>query len=442
MPSHWKEELFLCLWIIGTTSAAGALVGWPLQGLLLGLITYLSWHAWHIRQLSYWLKTDAQHTPATVGLWKGVVAEIQQLRGVRLSRENNLTVSLSSFRAAVIALPDAVVMFDQNEIIEWCNPAAERLLGISNIGAVGQPLLQKINEPMLAEYLASKDFGRPLIFSAPETKTSTLSLQVAGLASPQRQMLVISDITDQHNLNEAKRDFVANVSHELRTPLTVIIGLLEQSALGELDANTQRRITTMMQQQATRMCNLVSDLLTLARLEAKDAALRDQFVAMPELLADIVEEARTLSAGTGHVLQLHVHSTLGLRGNPIELRAALTNLITNAIKHTPDHSEVDIRWQVDSDGAHLEVHDNGGGIPARHIPRLTERLYRVDASRSRDTGGTGLGLAIVKHALDQHDAELEIASTEGSGTTFSCHFPPHRVSEATEGEEPEGVRSL
>ena len=427
MPAHWKEELFLCLWIIGTASAAGALIGWPLQGLLLGLMTYLSWHAWHIRQLPHWLNTDAKQTPATVGLWKGIVAEIQQLRGVRLTRENKLAVSLTSFQAAVIALPDAVVMFDQNDIIEWCNPAAERLLGINSTTAVGQPLLQKINDPLLIEYLTHKDFSRPLIFSAPKTKTSILSLLVAGLASPQQQMLVISDITHQHNLNEAKRDFVANVSHELRTPLTVILGLLEQSAMGELDAKTQRRITTMLQQQATRMRDLVSDLLTLAQLEATDAALRDQPVDIPELLGNIVQEARTLSTDTGHVLQLHMQSSQGLRGSPLELRAAFANLVINAVKHTPNGSEIDVSWYVDAGGARLSVLDGGAGIPAKHLPRLTERLYRVDPSRSRDTGGTGLGLAIVKHALDQHDATLKIASTEGRGSTFSCHFPPHRV---------------
>ncbi len=427
MPAHWKEELFLCLWIIGIASAAGALVGWPLHGLLLGLIVYLAWHAWHIRQLPQWLNTDAKQTPATVGLWKGVVEEIVQLHGVRRVRENDLTVSLSSFRAAVTALPDAVVMFNQNEMIEWCNPAAQRLLGISSSGAVGQPLLKQINDPLLAEYLTNKDFSRPLIFSSPGNKLNILSLLVAGLASPQRQMLVVSDITHQHNLNEAKRDFIDNVSHELRTPLTVIVGLLEQSAMGELDAKTQQRVTTMMQQQTMRMRDLVSDLLTLARLETKDAALRDQAVAIPQLLADIIEEARTLNSATGHVLQLYVQSPNGLRGNPMELRAAFTNLVTNAIKHTPSRSEVDIHWQVDGNGARLSVCDSGAGIPARHIPRLTERLYRVDASRSRDTGGTGLGLAIVKHALDQHDAKLKISSTEGRGSTFSCHFPPHRV---------------
>ncbi len=426
MPAHWKEELFLCLWIIGTASAAGALVGWPLPGLVLGLIAYLAWHAYHIRQLPQWLDTDADQTPASVGLWKGVVEEIAQLRGVRRIRENDLTVSLSSFRAAVVALPDAVVMFNRNEIIEWCNPAAQRLLGISS-SAVGQPLLKTINDPLLAEYLTNKDFSRPLIFSPPGSEIKILSLLVAGLASSQRQMLVVSDITHQHNLNEAKRDFIANVSHELRTPLTVIVGLLEQSAMGNLDATTQQRVTTMMQQQAMRMRDLVSDLLTLARLETKDAARRDQAVAVPELLAGIVDEARALSAETGHVLQLHVQSPQGLRGNPVELRTAFTNLVTNAINHTPKRSEVDIHWQVDGNGARLSVCDSGAGIPARHIPRLTERLYRVEASRSRDTGGTGLGLAIVKHALEQHDAILKINSTEGRGSTFSCHFPPHRV---------------
>ncbi|MGI9284582.1 MAG: ATP-binding protein, partial [Pseudomonadales bacterium] len=243
------------------------------------------------------------------------------------------------------------------------------------------------------------------------------------------------DITRQYHLGEAKRDFVANVSHELRTPLTVISGLLEQSVIAEGDANTRKRMTEMMQQQATRMRDLINDLLTLSRLEAKDPSLRDEHVAVPALLEEIVAEAHSLAAGSGHVLQLHIQSSDGLRGNAIELRAAFSNLVTNAIKHTPSRSEVHIRWTVDATGAHLSVRDTGGGIPARHIPRLTERLYRVDASRSRDTGGTGLGLAIVKHALDQHGANLEINSTEGRGSTFTCHFPLVSIIAGGLGEE-------
>ena len=220
---------------------------------------------------------------------------------------------------------------------------------------------------------------------------------------------------------------MANVSHELRTPLTVIYGLAELLNTDEPDPAMLPRSTGMILQQASRMNDLVSDLLTLSRLETQQQSAPDEHVPVAELLTAIIEEARTLSGPAQHALQLDICAPDGLRGNAKELRTAFSNLVTNAIRHTPNQAEVRVRWQVDSAGAHLSVTDTGEGIAARHIPRLTERLYRVDASHSRDTGGTGLGLAIVKQVLEHHGAELEIISTVGGGSTFTCHFPPARV---------------
>lgn len=431
MPPNWKEELVLLLSATGAASAAGALLGWPLHGLALGLLGYVGWHLYHILRLYRWLSEEASHAAGTAGLWRGVLAKIRQRQTNTQQREYEQANTLGRFRAAVMALPDAVVILNQLGTIAWSNPAARALLDISTPASAGQLFLQRVSDPGLAEYLAGGDFSQALVFSAPGSKTKILSLLVIPLAIQQQQMLVVSDITRQYHLDEAKRDFVANVSHELRTPLTVITGLLEQAALGGSDEKTRRRMTELMQQQARRMSALITDLLTLSRLEAKDPSLRDQYVAVPALLEEIVEEARALSAASGHVLQLHIQSDDGLRGNASELRAAFANLVTNAIQHTPGRSEVHVHWSADSVGAHLSVRDTGEGIPARHIPRLTERLYRVDAGRSRDTGGTGLGLAIVKHALEQHAAELEISSTEGRGSTFICHFPIERTIAAT-----------
>jgi two-component system phosphate regulon sensor histidine kinase PhoR len=236
-------------------------------------------------------------------------------------------------------------------------------------------------------------------------------------------MIVASDISRQYHVDAAQQDFVANISHELRTPLTVITGLLEQIQQTGCGLPADRRPIELMQNQTTRMSELISDLLTLSRLELNERPPAGDVIDMPGLLTAISEEARSLGQSTGHVMRLSIESTASLRGEQKELHTAISNLVTNAIQHTPNRTEVRIRWWMDEDGAHLSVSDSGEGIAARHLPRLTERLYRVDASRSRATGGTGLGLAIVKHILERHGAKLEISSTVGHGSTFICHFP-------------------
>ncbi|MGI9288620.1 MAG: phosphate regulon sensor protein PhoR, partial [Pseudomonadales bacterium] len=234
MPANWKQELGLFLAIAGVTIALGALLGGALHGLVFGLLGYIGWHLFHIIRLARLLGGNtSDKTSAPFGFWKAILEEMRQLRETYSVREYDLTDSLSRFRSAVSALPDAVVILDQNGYIEWSNAAAQRLLGISSSAATGQYLSQWLNEPLLDEYLAAEDYSQPLVFSAPGNRTNILSLLVTPLASQQQQMLVVSDITRQYHLGEAKRDFVANVSHELRTPLTVISGLLEQSVIAE-----------------------------------------------------------------------------------------------------------------------------------------------------------------------------------------------------------------
>jgi two-component system phosphate regulon sensor histidine kinase PhoR len=318
-------------------------------------------------------------------------------------------------------------MVDRHETIEWFNPAAGSLLGINTGDKPEQIFSARVNDPVLDEYLATGKFTEPLVFSAPGNRTIILSMYVVPLDNEQK-MIVASDISRQYHLDVMKRDFAANISHELRTPLTVISGLLEQIEAGDMGEVDQDRAIVLMQQQATRMRELVSDLLALAQLESRPQSSADEYVPVPELLTDIAAEVRSLSGTAGHAVQLEIQSPDGLLGNRQELRTAFSNLVVNAVQHTPQRTEVRIRWIVDSAGAHLSITDTGEGIAVRHIPRLTERLYRVDASRSRASGGTGLGLAIVKHVLDHHNAELEINSEPGRGSTFTCHFPGKRVS--------------
>jgi two-component system phosphate regulon sensor histidine kinase PhoR len=428
MRSHWQKELRLLLGTVLTASLTGALTGQLLACLLLGLLAYLGWHLYQLAALPHLIRQDGQDGPRPRGLWNGIVSEIQDLHAANDSRTRDLSHQLERFRDTVNTLPDAVVILDQSGRVDWCNPAAGNLLDIVWPESQGRLFSALAPDPVLGEYLASGDFATPLVITSPASRAKILSIFIVPLQHEANQLLVVArDITRQYYLDMAQRDFVANVSHELRTPLTVISGLAEQLNTNTPDPATLPRSTELILQQARRMNELVSDLLTLSRLEMQQESAPDDHVPVTELLTTIVEEARTLSGAAQHVLQLDIRSPERLRGNAKELRTAFSNLVTNAIKHTPSQAEVTVTWQVDNAGAHLSVTDTGAGIAARHIPRLTERLYRVDDSHSRDTGGTGLGLAIVKHVLERHKAELEIISQVGGGSTFTCHFPLERV---------------
>jgi two-component system phosphate regulon sensor histidine kinase PhoR len=428
MPNHWLEELRLFLGTALIAGLAGTLTGQLPACLLLGLLAYLGWHLYQLARLPRLLAQQEQQGPSPVGLWKDIVQQIREQQDSNRSRSLDLSYELDRFRNAVNTLQDAVVILDPFGRIDWSNPAAGNLLNIVWPDSEDQLLTVLAPDPVLAEYLAGGNFVTPLTITSPANRAKILSVFIAPLKhETSRLMIVARDITREYYLDASRRDFVANVSHELRTPLTVISGLAEQLNMGEPDPAMLPRSTELILQQAMRMSELVSDLLTLSRLEMQQKSAPDQPVAIAELLTTIVKEAHALSGPAQHVVQLEVHSPEGLRGNEKELHTAFSNLVSNAIRHTPNLSEVTIRWRVDNEGAHFSVTDTGEGIAARHIPRLTERLYRVDASHSRDTGGTGLGLAIVKHVLESHQAELEIVSTVGRGSTFTCHFPPARV---------------
>jgi two-component system phosphate regulon sensor histidine kinase PhoR len=428
MPNHWREELRLFLGIALIAGLAGSLTGLLLPSLLLGLLLYPGWHLIQLARLSHLLKQDGQDGPLPAGLWKDIVREIQDRQISNETRNRDLSCQLERFRDAVTTLPDAVVMLDASGQIDWSNPAAGKLLNSAWPDSQGRLLTVVAPDPVLRDYLAQGDFATPLVIASPADRAKILSVFIAPLKYETSRLLVVArDITRQYYLDAAQRDFVANVSHELRTPLTVISGLAEHLNTDIPDPATLSRSTRLILEQAKRMSALVSDLLTLSRLEIPREAAPEEHVPVAELLMTIIEEARTLSGAAQHVLRLDIHSPNRLRGNAKELHTAFSNLVANAIRHTPNQAEVSVRWQVDAAGARLSVTDTGEGIAARHIPRLTERLYRVDASHSRDTGGTGLGLAIVKHVLERHDAELEIISSVGGGSTFTCHFPPARV---------------
>jgi two-component system phosphate regulon sensor histidine kinase PhoR len=429
MPDNWRDELRLFLGIMLTAALAGILTGQLLPGLLLGLSIYLLWHLYQLIRLPHLLRQGRQDGPRAVGLWKTIVAVVHDLHDGHRERIHELYNELERFRDTVNSLPDAVVILDPAGRINWSSTAAAGLLGVDRTEAHGLFLAELIRDPVLLEYLEGADFSRPLVIRSPVDRTKILSVFINPLQHETDQlMLVAREITRQYYLDTAQRDFVANVSHELRTPLTVISGLAEQLNMADSpDPATLPLSTGLILQQARRMNELVSDLLTLSRLEMQQESVPDEPVAVSALIETVIEEARTLSGPAQHVFHPDIRSPAALSGNPREIRTAFSNLVTNAVRHTPSQAEITVSWWTDREGAHFSVTDTGEGIDARHIPRLTERLYRVDASHSRDTGGTGLGLAIVQQVLERHDAELEIVSTVGRGSTFTCHFPPERV---------------
>ena len=339
-----------------------------------------------------------------------------------MRRSRRLADSLHDLRHAAGNLPDAIVLLDEQQRIRWFNHAAETLLGLRRPHDRGALIHERLHGSELAGWLQG-DTTEPLgDIAAPGQPSRHISATLLPFGRHER-LLLARDISHLTRLEQIRRDFVANVSHELRTPLTVIHGYLE--LLDPQDVPELAPVLGEMRMQSKRMGQIVEDLLTLSRLETQDH-ITDERVPMAPLLATIRKEAEALSQGRHHIA-LESTAELDLLGSPKDLHSALSNLVSNAVRYTPTHGRITIRWERAPDGAVYSVADTGFGIPADHLARLTERFYRVSSSRSRESGGTGLGLSIVKHVLNLHQARLEIRSVPGKGSTFACHFGPERL---------------
>lgn len=410
------------------------LVSWPLLGskgallflclMLLGLLLH---HLRNLSMLYHWLQNpQSRGMPMGSGAWEYLSSNMLRMLKRQRETEQRLGEALSGFQLAGAALPDAVVILDSADRIEWCNPKAEDYFGLDNQRDRGQQITYILRQPHFIEHLSSDHFGEPLVLKISRpTGEMVLAVQQVPYGDS-RKLILGRDITRWERLETTRRDFVANVSHELRTPLTVVGGFLETLEDMEVpDPEMSKRAIELMRQQTSRMTRLVEDLLTLSRLESTQNPLREEDVNMPEMLRALHQDAQVLSAGR-HRIRVTLESAEWLKGNTEELRSAFGNLISNAVRYTPENGEIEIRWEVRDGQPAFAVRDTGIGIEPQHIDRLTERFYRVDRSRSRETGGTGLGLAIVKHVLNRHQAYLDIQSTPGSGSTFSVMFPDTR----------------
>ncbi|RJG12851.1 phosphate regulon sensor histidine kinase PhoR [Pseudomonas cavernicola] len=430
MNQDWRGAVIRrLLLLLAGCLLVGLISGEYAWSLVVGLAAYLGWTLAQLLRLHTWLKRHQADEPPPdgYGLWGEVFDNIYHLQRRDQRVRGRLQAVIDRVQESTAALNDAVIMLDSDGNLEWWNRAAETLLGLKTPQDSGQPVTNLIRHPTFKDYFEQNNHSEPLELPSPINDRLRLQFHITQYGNREHLMLV-RDITRLHQLEQMRKDFVANVSHELRTPLTVISGYLE-TLLDNVDDINPRwlRALQQMQQQGGRMQNLLNDLLLLAKLEATDYPSDNQPVAVDLLLLSIKSDAQALSSERHHRISLEADASLKLKGSETELRSAFSNLIFNAVKYTPDEGEIRIRWWGDEQGAHLSVQDSGLGIEAKHLPRLTERFYRVDSSRASNTGGTGLGLAIVKHVLLRHRARLDISSVLGKGSTFTCHFPSTQV---------------
>ncbi|MDY0007667.1 MAG: phosphate regulon sensor histidine kinase PhoR [Spongiibacteraceae bacterium] len=430
MPTNpWIPELRRLLWGFLAATLLGVVLGHFWLGWGLGLVLYLGYHVWQLRRLVNWLRSGkTRNIPEAGGIWGEVFHYIYQRQRKHQQRKRQLEEMLERFQQATSALPDATVVIGRKDEILWFNEAAAGLLGLHSAQDKGQPIDNLLRHPDFIVYLAQNGRGGEVLrIPSPVDDSLTLSIHLINYGRDQR-LLVARDISQQQRLDQMRRDFVANVSHELRTPLTVISGFLETLMdSGDDCAARWQRALALMHQQGTRMQHLVADLLMLSRLETDRSSPPRELVEVPALLAAIREDAQLLSGDKRHHITLEAEAALRLYGAERELHSAFSNIVGNAVRYTPAGGEIHIRWWRDGSGAHFSVGDSGIGIAAEHLPRLTERFYRVDTGRSREVGGTGLGLAIVKHVLTRHGARLRVDSKPGKGSTFTIDFPLDRI---------------
>ncbi|RKZ89741.1 MAG: phosphate regulon sensor histidine kinase PhoR [Gammaproteobacteria bacterium] len=424
---HW--DYWRLLIIVSLAGFVGLLFGQMLPLMFLAAFAYAMWLQRSWNQLYRWLKNPKKYSPPKAeGMINDICREIKRVHKQNKSRKKKLTGYLRRFQATTAALPDGIVVLAADGRIIWSNAAAEELLGVywpqdnhvrvKNL--IRDPKFQQLFDLDLTE-------GQFVNVTSPLKADLQLEVKIVRYMGSGR-LLVARDITHTLKLQTMRRDFVANVSHELRTPLTVLRGYLEtfneNSPVEQWSA-----ALPVMQQQTERMHVMITDLLALSQLETGEKALSYEPTDISELLSSISEDAKKLEQYRSHEIELKLSTRQGLLADADELRSAVSNLVFNAVKYTPDGSKITVSWFVDSEGAHIKICDQGEGIAEHHLERLTERFYRVDSGRSQEAGGTGLGLAIVKHVLQRHDADLKISSELGVGSQFVCNFPLMRVVE-------------
>ncbi|HAV1378944.1 TPA: phosphate regulon sensor histidine kinase PhoR [Vibrio parahaemolyticus] len=419
----WELAFFYTPWVI-----VGWIFGYMPWLLLAATALQLVWHLHNQVRLSSWLWDEKRLTPPSgSGNWESLFNGLYRLQQRQRRKRKELTNLTRRFRNGAESLPDAVVVFRAEGNIVWCNRLAQHLLGFHWPEDSGQPISNLIRTPDFIKYLNKKDFSEPLEMRSPLNVERMLELRIVPYTEGEH-LMVVRDVSQLKQLEGMRRNFFANVSHELRTPMTVLQGYLEMTEDPDMIVGPMwTKAHGVMTEQLNRMNSLVNQLLTLSKIEAAPMHELEDVVNVPAMLEVLEKEAISLSGDDQHKLKFDVDTSLRVLGDDDQLRSAISNLVYNAVKYTPPGANIHVRWYQTAQGACLEVEDSGDGIEPQHLHRLTERFYRVDKARSRDTGGSGLGLAIVKHALSHHDSHLEIQSEVGVGSKFSFVLPSRLV---------------
>jgi two-component system phosphate regulon sensor histidine kinase PhoR len=400
---------------------------WALAALVGGGGAVLALHLWQIELLARWAAAPLDTpVPEGRGVWRVAFSALHRRTRMRDAHQRDLAQTIERFRSVAEAVPDGMVVLDTGNRIRWANARAIAHFGLDLAHDTGRPLTNLVRQPEVVRYLENGDFSDAVVVDSQRVPGSTLSIQVVPFGADER-LLISRDISRLESVARMRRDFIANVSHELKTPLTVVSGFLETLQDVDLDRGQRDRYLQLMRDQAQSMERLVNDLLTLSTLESEQNLPAEAPFAVEPLLRELAAEARALSGGK-HTIAVDPGAAATITGSRDELASAFGNLVSNAIRYTPPGGTVTLAWDAADDGdGTFSVSDTGIGIAPEHVPRLTERFYRVDRSRSRATGGTGLGLAIVKHVLLRHQAALAVASAPGKGSTFTVRIPARRV---------------
>ena len=427
----WRSELRKQVLILVSVCLVGYSIGQFLPALLLLLVCYVLFNLVQLHRLTKWLAkdhaSDRSAPPEGFGLWGGVFDGIYRLQKQERRASAYLENIVNKAQESSAALEMAIIMVDRNNNLDWWNKATESLLGLRYPEDRRLPVTNLIRDPAFTAYFGRNVYDEPLHINAPGDSGKRLEIQIALFGENER-LIIVRDISQLHRLELMRKDFVGNVSHELGTPITVIKGYLEAilDNIQDLDGKWEKPVI-QMHQQSSRMENIVKDLLALSALETGTPSRKQSSFALIQLLSEIVNDARQIFAQQDHQFSLSCDENIKFIGDRGELYSAIANLVSNAAKYTPYQGKINILIRLSEDFLEAHVEDNGPGIEAQHLPRLTERFYRVDVSRSSETGGTGLGLAIVKHIVNRHDGELTVSSEVGKGSCFTCRFPLSRV---------------
>jgi two-component system, OmpR family, phosphate regulon sensor histidine kinase PhoR len=398
----------------------------PLLLLLIG--SYLSWHLYNALKFLNWLLVSAKlYPPQSIGLWGEIYYQVYHRQKQAISKQKKLVHTLKQVRQSSRAMRDGIVILDELGEIIWANQACEAILGFNSRRDVGQRIGNLLRYPDFIKYESSRNYEQNIEIPSPMDHKRIVDISMTSYAQD-RRLLVARDVTTLRKLEQVRKDFVANVSHELNSPLTVIRGYLETiQGMDNQALIPLQKVFVQMDNQAQRMAQIVTDLLLISKLESGQSMMDSQAICVSSLIEQMVEEAEKLKQGKSLDIQHTSDVNVGIYGNEAEIRSAMSNLVFNAVRYTPDGGKVSIAWEVNEQGACFRVGDTGIGVAAEHIPRLTERFYRVDDGRAREIGGTGLGLAIVKHVAERYQASLKIDSQLDKGSVFELMFPINRL---------------